>query len=62
MSDKITIRNGNSYWTGTAKEIVKWSKEKCYNNVQRERQIAASQWLLTEPAHSVVLDLLLALI
>jgi hypothetical protein len=32
---KIKIRNGNSYWSGTPAELVKWATGPCYNEVMR---------------------------
>lgn len=43
MTYKITYKN--NYWTGTAKDIVKWSVAPTYNELMRQRQAAAQEWL-----------------
>jgi hypothetical protein len=43
---KIKIRNGNSYWSGTPAELVKWATGPCYNEVMRMRQAAAREYLV----------------
>lgn len=57
--EKITIRNGNSYWTGTLPQIIKWSKETCYNPLMQRRQKAANDYLSTEEAKAAAYNLVL---
>lgn len=52
MAYKITYKN--NYWTGTAKDIIKWATghwvikwglDPAYNELMRQRQAAALEWL-----------------
>ena len=57
--EKIKIRNGNSYWTGTLPQIIKWGKETCYNDLMKRRQKAANDYLSTEEAKAAAYSLVL---
>jgi hypothetical protein len=57
---RYTIRDGQSYYIGTARDIVKWSKQECYNEVMRHRQDAARRWLMSGEGHEALVDLVLA--
>jgi hypothetical protein len=42
----ITLRNGNSNWKATSiTQVERWAVEECYNEQQRNRQVAAQLYL-----------------
>ena len=55
---KYTIRLGNSNWRGTFSQIVRWSKEECYNEFQENRQSAAKLWLLSDEGRNAMYEAL----
>lgn len=40
---KITYKS--NYWLGTPAQILKWSTAPCYNELMRQRQAAAIEWM-----------------
>ena len=51
-----TVRDSNSYWTGTLEDILRWVKEPTLNDFMRARRSAALNWLKSNP--DVMLDAL----